>query len=284
MPHGISLPDPMMLRAFGASDNFAGISYKTTNGLTIRSPVINPAIRTLVLLVPGQSQFANVQPTAFTPANAAVVDQMNIYDGAIYSIAGPLLGSSLNAAVVGSPGFGNLTARVADLVVTNGKFDRIIVVAMAIGSTTASMWGDTTGDLYNRTQVAMLRLASRGIVPGMPGLTFACIFGLGETDNANGTSQAAFAASAGGFASALFATGFNGRIFVPQESYIGATSAAVRAAQASLWNGTTIFSGGDLDTLTGANRQGDNIHFSDAGAAAAATLIYNAMHASGAPF
>lgn len=275
-----SATDPYALRAFGASDNFSGLSWKDTNGLTLRSPAINPSIRTLIFITAGQSNWANITPTLYTPTNAGVVDQLNIYDGAIRNIAGPLLGSSYNAAL----GPGNLSARVADLLVTNGKFDRVIIASSAIGSTTASMWGDATGDLHNRTRVAMLRLASRGIVPGMTGVTFACIFGIGEQDNVNGTTQAAFAASAGGFASALFATGFNGRIFIPQESYIGATSSGVRAAQVSLWNGSTIFSGGDLDTLTGANRQADNTHFSDAGAAAAATLVYNAMHASGAPF
>jgi hypothetical protein len=49
-------------------------------------------------------------------------------------------------------------------------------------------------------------------------------------------------------------------------------------------NGTTVFQSGDIDTLTAASRQGDNVHLNDAGAASAATLIYNAMHASGGVF
>jgi hypothetical protein len=279
---GISPPDPFVLRAFGASDNFAGISYKTTAGLTVRSPAINPALKTLVLITAGQSLWANTTPTAFVPTNSAVVDQMNIFDGAIYSIAGPLMGSTLNTGV-GSPGYGNVSARVADTLVTNAKFDRVIIVSTAIGSTTASMWGDTTGDLYNRLPVVMARLASRGIVPGMTGVTFACVWGIGEQDNGNGTTQAAFAASASSFISTLQATGFNGRIFIPQETWNGgATSANVRAAQASLWGGS-VFSGGDMDTLNNTNRA-DTTHWNDTGAAAATTIMYNAMHASGAPY
>jgi hypothetical protein len=274
-------PDPYVLRAFGASDNFAGISWKDTNGLSRRSSAINPALKTLVLISSGQSPWANVCPTLYLPVNAGVIDQMNIYDGELYSIGGPLLGSSYVAAL----GPGNITARLADLLVTNGKFDRVIVVATAIGSTTASMWGDPTGDLYNRLEVAMARLASRGIVPGMPGVTFACIWGLGENDDAIGTSQAAFMASAGSFLSKLQGTGFKGRIFIPQESWIGgATSSVIQAAQAALVNGKNVFSGGNLDTLTAASRQADNTHWNDAGAASAATLVCNALHASGSPY
>jgi hypothetical protein len=274
-------PDPYELRAFGASDNFAGISWKDTNGLSRRSPAINPALKTLVLITSGQSLWANVCPTLYKPVNAGVIDQMNIYDGALYSIGGPLLGSSYVAAL----GPGNITARLADLLVANGKFNRVIVVSTAIGSTTASMWGDATGDLYPRLQVAMARLASRGTVPGMPGVTFACIWGLGETDNHIGTSQAAFTASGKSFLLKLQSTGFTGRIFIPRESWIlGAASNAIRAAQASLLNGTTVFPGGNFDSLNAASRQGDNTHWNDVGAAAAALLAYDAMHATGSPF
>jgi hypothetical protein len=81
------------------------------------------------------------------------------------------------------------------------------------------------------------------------------------------------------------AAGFNGRVFVAQETWnAGVTNANVRAAQAAVVNNTTVFSGGDLDTLNATNRLADNIHFNDTGAGAAATLVYNAMHASGSPF
>lgn len=276
-----SSPDPYVLRAFGASDNFAGISWKDTNGLSRRSPAIDPALKTLVLITSGQSLWANICPTLYIPVNAGVIDQMNIYDGALYGIGGPLLGSSYVAAL----GPGNITARLADLLVANGKFDRVIVVSTAIGSTTASMWADATGDLYNRVPVAMARLADRGIVPGMPGVTFACIWGLGESDNHIGTSQAAFTASGVSFLSKLHSTGFKGRIFIPRESWIlGATSNAIRAAQAALMNGTTVFSGGNLDSLTAASRQADNTHWNDLGAVSAALLVYNAVHATGSPY
>lgn len=279
MVGGISAPDPYVLRAFGASDNFTGVSYKETAGLAVRSPTINPSIKTGVMLVTGQSIGANTLPTLYTPVNAGVVDQMNIFDGQIYSIGGPILGATRNVSV-GGPG--NLSARVADLLVTNGKFDRVIIACMAVGSTTASMWGDVNNEVYLRTQVMMARLAARGIIPGMTGVTFFCLHLLGETDCANGTLQAPFAASSTGFLSKLYSTGFNGRCFLTQETLQGGvTSAPIRAAQASLWGGL-VCDGGDLDPLT--IRQADGVHMTDATAASAATIIVGKMNASGAPF
>lgn len=280
---GLATPDPYLLRAFGASDNFSGISYKVTSGLTLRSGVINPALKTLVLFTAGQSIWATTNPTLYTPSNSSVVDQFNIFDGALYSIGGPLLGTTWTP---GSSTFGNLSARVADTLVTNAKFDRVILVPIAIGSTTVADWA--TGDLSSRVQVAMLRLAARGITPGMTGVTFALIYGQGEQDNLNGTSQAAWTASFATLKANILATGFNGRIFVPQETYINSTtSSAVRAAQASVVDNSVVYSGGDFDTLTGStNRQngGTDAHMTDAGAASVSTLMINAMHASGIPY
>lgn len=272
--------DPFILRAFGASDNFAGISYKTTAGLTVRSPVINPSLKTLVLIITGQSLTCNTVPTYYAPTNTSVIDNANIYDGALYSIGGPLLGNTFVPTL--SPlAFGNLSARLADKLVPT--FDRIILMPIAIGSTAVADWA--TGDLANRFQVAMARLASRGIVPGMAGVTFATVFSLGAQDQANGTSQAAWTASFNIFKANILATGFNGRIFVTQESWNAtSTYAPVRAAQAAAVDNITVFSAGDMDTLIDATNRQANAHFTDVGADNASTLIFNAMHASGAPF
>lgn len=276
---GTSPPDPFLLRAFGASDSFAGISYKTTAGLTIRSPAINSALKTLVLVVMGQSLHCNTLPSLYVPTNSSAIDNANIYDGALYSIGGPLLGCTFVPTGTLTPG--NLSAMLADKLVPT--FDRVILMPIGIGSTTVADWA--TGDLVNRSQVAMARLASRGIVPGMTGVTFAAIFSLGAQDHVIGTSQAAWTASFNTLKANMLATGFNGRIFVTQESFDGTgTSSAVRAAQAAAVDNITVFAAGDFDTLISATYRQPNGHFTDVGGAAAATLIYNAMQASGAPF
>ncbi len=283
MSRGISLPDPFLLydsNSFGV----LGVSsnYRQTKGLTLRSATINPAIKTLVFLVGGQSLSSNVTPTLYLPTNSTMVDNFNIYDGAIYNINGPLLGSTYT--LLTSLGPGNIATRIADTLVTNTKFNRVIIVSMSIGSTTASMWGDATGIHNNRVVVAMKRLAACGIVPGMTGVTFACLFDLGEQDLANGTSQAAMTASLNSFISTLQGTGFNGKIFIPLESGVSQTSNNCRSAQAAVWNGSTVFSGGDFDSIDASGRQPSDVHWNDSGAASAATLVINAMAASGPPF
>lgn len=275
---GASLPDQNVLldtTGYGVTNG-----YRQTLGLTQRSFTINPALRTLVMLVPGQSWGADVVTTLYTPVNTAVIDNFNIYDGNLYAIGGPLLGTTYQATPPLGPG--NAYARVADLLVTNGKFDRVIMVPISVGGTTIAQWGDVNAPYSNRAPVALRRLAARGITPATPGVTFTCILQIGITDFDNGTSQASFTASALSFLATLQASGFIGRIFVALQSRVGQVANAIRSAQASLWNGTTIFSGGDNDSNT--ITLSDGVHPDDAGAATLSVIVYNAMHASGAPY
>ncbi len=80
--------------------------------------------------------------------------------------------------------------------------------------------------------------------------------------------------------------GFTGRFFVSVETWnAGAVWAPVQAAQAAVVNnGAGIYAGANADSLDATNRVSDNIHFNNTGQANLATLIYNAMHASGAPY
>ena len=279
---GLSAPDPYVL------DDLIAPGHNATGGLTPRSLVINPAFRTLVLVTSGQSLLCNTNPTLFTPANNTVIDNFNIYDGVAYPISGALLGAT-NSIPVGLLGPGNLSARVADLLIASGIWNRVILVPIGVGGTFIVDWSAghlSTPGVGGRFGVAMRRLAARGIAPATTGVTFANLFGLGETDSANGTSSAAWQASFATLMANNVSAGFSGKTFVNLETLTaGATNSTIRAAQAAVVNGTTIFQGGDLDTLTGGtNRQVDGTHLTDSGAASAATLIYNAMHASGAPY
>lgn len=279
---GVSLPDPFALNdSFSTAQGPSATPYQQTSGLTRRDQSFNPAQKTLVLIGAGQSNYVSLNPSLYTPTSSSVIDNFNIYDGGSYSIGGPLLGTQYNATM----GPGNILARIAQNAVTGG-FDRVVVVPIAIGGSTAAEWAN--GSMADRIGVAMRRLASRGYVPGATGLTFALSWGQGETDNTDGTSQASYAASMATVIANAQAAGFTGsscRIFINKQTWIsGTVSAAVQAAQDALPNGTTIFAGGNLDTLDATNRQIDNTHLNDTGAAAAATLVWNAMHASGAPY
>jgi hypothetical protein len=264
---GAASPDPYLISS-------SGNSFRQTAGLTVRSAAINPAKKTLVLITSGQSLLANVVPSAAVPTNSSVIDQMNIHDGALYSISDQLLGASSFLT-----NLGNASTRIADKLVPT--FDRVIIVAISIGSTSAADWS-RTGIYGTRGPVTLRRLAARGITASTPGVTFACIFAIGNTDFGNGTSGATFSAGVTDFMSAMLAEGFSGRFFIPTESASGQTSNAIRTAQAALWNGSTVFSGGDFDSATIATY--DGTHPSDAGAATMATIAYNAIAASGSPY
>lgn len=259
---GISPPDPYVI-----DDSFSP-SNRDTNGKALRSPVINPGIRTLVLLSCGESNRTTINPTAYAPTSASVIDNLNVFDGAIYNGTGAALGTPW----VKAQGNGNLLFRVADKLIAANKTDRVIIGSLAVGSTTIAMWA--TGAQAQRFPVAMRRLAAMGITPSTPGVTMALEMALGSNDNAQGTTSSSWQASFATFAAAVFATGFNGKIYVPTETWnAGAPSATIQAAQAAVLNGTTIVQGANSDSLNNTYRQADQVHFNDTGADAEATLI-----------
>lgn len=274
---GATKADPYRLPDYVSSVLNTG--YRDTNGLTARSAVVNTAIRNLVLIVAGQSNGMNITPTLYTPTNTSVIDNVNIYDGGFYSIDGPLLGTQYAPPA----GPGHIGARIADLLVTNNKFDHIYLVPTNLSGSPISVWA-TGGVLEDRIGVAVRRMAARGITPATTNVDFALLWMQGEADGILGTSSAAYQASWAQVLANAQTAGFSGKAFVPTETWqAGAVSATIQAAQAAVRDGVTVFDGGNLDSLNDTNRY-DTTHFNDTGAAAAATLIYNAMVASGSPF
>lgn len=270
-----SKPDPYILRAPGSAVDL----QLGTAARSLRLDAIDTAVKTLILISAGQSLRANCCGTQYTPTNASKIDNFNVNDGAAYDCSGPLLGCTN-----GSTGPGNIMPRVADLLITNNRFARVIIAPLAIGGSAISEWQDG-GAYADRVPVAMRRLAARGITPDVTGVTFCIEWGQGETDGLNGTSQAAYTASFNSFLAKAIAGGFSGRVFVAHESYyVGTTYSAITNAQAAVVDSVTVFAGGNLDTIPSGSRAADNLHLNDTGAASAATLIYNAMWDSGDPF
>lgn len=276
-------PDPYELTVYVSG----GVVYpdnSDTSALTWRPTVIDPTKRTLILITAGQSQLTNVNPTLYVPTNASVIHNFNIKDGASYSPTGALVGCSSN----GLTRPGNVCLRIADLLVTNGKFDVVYLVPIAVTGSLISEWsvGPMSSPGANgRFGVAMKRLAAAGITPGMTNVTFAILWGQGEGDGVIGTTSANWQSSFATLKATILATGFVGRIFVNVETWdLGVPSATIQAAQAAVVDSVTVFAGANWDTLNNTFRQADQAHFNDAGAAAAAPLVYTAMHATGAPF
>lgn len=259
--------------------------YTDTNAKTLRTQTVNTGVANLILIIAGQSNREAESPTSFVPTNASVVDNLNVSDGAIYGYSDPPLGSSYQGTNLSGGGAGTLGGRIADKFITAGTFARVIVAPVAIGGTNVALWA-TGGPLANRICVVMKRFAAKGIVPGT-NVTFAIEWGQGENDNVLGTSASVYTSLLNQVIANAAACGFVGRWFVATESMnSGVTAAAVTTGQANTINGTTVFASGNIDSLTVASgsRLADQTHLNDLGSSSAATLIFNAMHASGAPF
>lgn len=252
--------------------------YQDTSSKVLRSQTINTSSKTLILFGYGCSNGAGVAPGAFTPTNVSVIDNLNLYDGAIYAASNPLL--SAGVAPVGNC---NIMLPLADALINNNKFDRVILVPCCIGGTNTFHWA-ADGVLYNKISAGMYLLNRLGITPSTTGCTFAIQHLHGENDSA--FTQLDYTTNVASNTLKVKSSGFSGRIFVNKQSLLNnVTSATVRAAQTALVDNVNYFAGGDLDTLLGVTyRQTDNTHFNLTGQSAAATLMYNAMHASGAPF
>jgi hypothetical protein len=289
------VPDPFILVETGIRD----LGNRDTSAKSLRSQTIDTGVRNLVLIVAGQSNAEPENSTIYSPSNPTKIDNFNIYDGAIYSPEEPLVGSGARAAGLALLGY-HPGLILADALVSAGKFDRVILVPVALGGSSIADW--TTGVLTSRPVVAMKRLAQRGIVPGMTNVTFAFIWGQGEADALAGTTQNAYTAGFNTVVANLKVAGFSGRIFIARQTLaLGSFSAAVQAAQTSnapsgvIDNANGIYLGANADALVGnicngggTCRQGDNTHFTVNGMVAYATdPTYGwlqALAATGAPF
>jgi len=282
-------PDPFVL-----SENDLGrgplIPPRDTSGLTLDTQTVNTGVQNCILITVGQSNIARTAPTPFTTVNPNSLSMLNIYDGALYKAKDPVIGTgdavTANGAHVG--------LRVADTLVTNGKCSRVILVPIAIISTSSSDWA-SGGIYWDRIGVAVRRVKARGINCGTTNISCVIIWGQGETDCAFGFSQALSTANLNSIFANAAAAGFVGRWLINTETWTNTVfcPSTTGAAQAAVVNNTTIFAGANADAVfgsicgAGANlacRQADLAHFTDAGNFTLAAAMVTALHNSGLPY
>jgi hypothetical protein len=109
---------------------------------------------TAVIVTLGQSNAANYGTVAYTPK----YDVMNfdIYDGNCYRARDPLLGASGTG--------GNFATPLADILIQQGLFERVIVAPIAMGGSTVEQWADE-GRFNRRMLVLVRRLFDAGLKP-----------------------------------------------------------------------------------------------------------------------
>lgn len=270
----ISAPDPYLI----AFKNQTFPDWNNTKNKTQVSAVLDGAKRNILLMVAGQSNLCNLNPTPFVPTNTTKIINFNLLDGAAYQAVDPLLGVTNNSLTVPA---GCPAGRIADTLITNNVCDVVWLLMVAEGATAIADW-NTGGLVADRIPAMVARLAARGIPASrIDGV----IWGQGETDTTNGTSQAAYAASLSSVITNSRTAGITAPWFIAKQTYnVGTISAAVQAAQVGIVNhGLGIWAGPDADSLGSGSRY-DNLHFSDAGAASYAAAWVTALHLFGAPF
>lgn len=252
-----SAPDPYLF-----DEVFFAFGNRVTSGKVASSPYPTPD--TGVFIIAGQSNCSNYVNAYYNPTNAGAVDNLNIYDGGMYRASEPLLGCSNTG--------GNLFTRMADKLVTGGYYDRVILIPVGLGGTSAQQW-DTL--LYRRAISGGRRAAALGINVS------AILWMQGESEYL--TTQSEYTSMLTSIMGKVAASGVTAPWVIGKCTDVGGIpKPAIQAAQLAIVNNTTIFQGADTDALTGSTYRYDGTHLNAAGAEAAAELwksaVISAMH------
>jgi lysophospholipase L1-like esterase len=253
--------DPTILRGF-----------KNTDGRTLSVQGLTAGQTTGVILCIGQSNDAgaNYGQGSYSIVNTGKIDNLNLYDGAVYTAASPLLGGG---GIETSWGI-----EAADLLVTAGWRQRVILANVSMSSTPVSDWLNTSppGQHYHRIVAMNSRLNAKGLTPTVAFIT------IGESDAVAGTSQADMTSRLNSLVSIIRGFWPSVPIMMSKTSYYqGVTVAGITAAQqAVISGGTSIYLASTTDNYTAASRDVDDIHFNTSGMTSVATDFKNAVVAN----
>jgi hypothetical protein len=178
---------------------------------------------------------------------------------------------------------------LGDKLVADGVASKILLTNVSLGGSYCADWcpgGGTVGGIISPGALLgeegyRIGLAARCIAnAGLSGLKTIIDWQQGEWDSdPTATTQANYMAALNGVIAEFKRVGLlkaGSVMFVNQCTRITSTDttgrANIRAAQATVCDGVLVRLGGDMDTITSANRQSDGTHFTAAGAALQAGL------------
>lgn len=270
--NAVSLSDPYPMPGNGS---FGNEQYNYA-GRVQESPALVPGENTAVILTFGDSLSCATESFAYTPTNAAKVQNFSLQNGGIYRAANPALSCSDNAS---AGAIGIWAYRLGDKLINAGTYARVIFLPMGYGGTATGDW--KAGGTFNyRFQLASRRLASVGLTP-----TF-ILQSLGGADQIFAVPQATVRSNLNSIVSSIRSAGFSStKILMAMSSWGGggtggANGTAVRAGiTQAIGDNANVFAGADTDTIPIGNRY-DNNHFDATGSDSAATLWKNAMAAT----
>ena len=268
-----SAPDPGNI--FYETGGIANTTvYRDFTGRTTRSLAINGSEDTLIMICAGQSLSTDLITDTFSPTNGTKLDNYVWFNGTNWAAQDALLGTSWNGSTATSH---NFNFRVADGIISNGKFDRVIIVPVAMSGTTVNLWvndfvGEPTG-YYRMVQTAIKKLKAQGITGTTTGVKWLFKWNQGESDTQQSTTQGNYTTDWNKLKALVSVDLPQMKFMIAKETrYIGNNSAAVQAAQAAAVNGVDTFVGEDMDSIGAGGREGDDTHLNATGGNSAATM------------
>lgn len=201
-----------------------------------------------VFLIFGQSNSADFVQGSFSPVNLFSMRNLNAFSGGTFLVQDPLLGCNGTSS--------NLFVRMADKLITNGKYSTITLIPVGVGSTSMLQWRDS---LYEYLVLGYRRAAALGLpVSGV-------LMQIGETDGVNGVSSSDWVSWTNATRTKVEAAGCLAPWMVAKSTFwMGSQSENIRSAVDTLWaNGYLV--GPDTDPLNAPYRY-DGAHFTEAGA------------------
>jgi hypothetical protein len=234
-----------------------------------RSPLLLSE-KTGVFIFAGQSNIANYADQPHTPVNASKVDQINVLDGGCYEALDPLVGAS-------GP-WGSWICIFADKLIDADVFDRIILVPIAVGSSSIQNWlpgsllGNNIAAAYQRCKA--LNMPVDGV-----------LWQQGESTHVTNPND--YYAPMMTIINHLRSEGCAAPWFLGKSTYSTGdgvtyqTSPGTRAGiDLAVAGDPHVYAGADTDDLIGGTyrsaRPGNSLHFTEAGQQATATRWYNA--------
>jgi hypothetical protein len=215
--------------------------------------------KTAIIVVHGQSNAGNHGTARYTAREA--VDNFDPLTGKCFAAADPLLGTD----GVG----GNFATRLGDILIRAGRYDRVVVVPIALGGASISWLNNQSSD---RITNAIVKLQAANLTPTH------ILFQQGERDAMLKTTEGEYATQLRGLVKRFRAAGFAAPFYVSQSTrcdmWDQKNATAVRAGQLSVIDDLlNIRRGPDTDLIGNDGRDPDDgCHMNELGTLANAAL------------
>ncbi|MEH2523356.1 MULTISPECIES: sialate O-acetylesterase [unclassified Bradyrhizobium] len=221
-------------------------------------PCVIASARTAILVVHGQSNAANYGSTRHAAREA--VDNFDPATGKCFAAIDPLLGTDGLG--------GSFATRLGDILIQSGRYDRVVLVPIARGSSSISFLNNEGASLITN---GIAKLKAAGLTPTH------ILFQQGETDAQSTTSAEQYVSLLHQLVKRFRAAGFDAPFYLSRSTKCGhvdpKNTAAIRAGQLSaIDRALNIHQGPDTDTIGNEGRSPDGCHMNEAGTLANAAL------------